>query len=178
MCSLRTTLSAQSPAPPAPPPDPSRHYQAWCNQCFPKAVVGPCARVGDDLRAADRWTVLPRVGSGRPRTLGGRRGDSDCGRRAPMRAGNGHAALEAPGEAEGISGLDRLLDLALQHMNGFRRAGAQEGVVHVDCAYDKQCNLEYEPETLSKLAQLGFALTLTCYRDESEFEQEAGTASP
>jgi hypothetical protein len=87
----------------------------------------------------------------------------------------GHAILKAPDGSEAPTGLDRLLDLALVHVNELKKIDFLEGVVHVDYAYNQQCNLEFKPETLAKLARLGFALTITCYQDESQFKPEIGT---
>jgi hypothetical protein len=82
----------------------------------------------------------------------------------------GHAILEAPENIEPEAKLEWLLDIALPHTETFRRLGITCGKIHVTYAYDSQCNLEYEPEIVEKIARLGLSFTVTCYQDESEFE--------
>ena len=78
----------------------------------------------------------------------------------------GHAVLEAP-EVMTLGKLDWLLDSVTPHKATLKQLGVTDGKVHVTYAYDSQCNLEYPPEIVEKLAKLGFAFTITCYQDES-----------
>jgi hypothetical protein len=84
----------------------------------------------------------------------------------------GHAILEAPEEIENWEKLAWLLDRILPYKDALNRFGVTDGKVHVTYAYDSQCNLEYEPEIMEKIAKLGLVFTITCYQDESEFEEQ------
>lgn len=82
----------------------------------------------------------------------------------------GHAILEAPEKIEAEAKLEWLLDTALPHTATFRHLGVTYGKIHVTYAYDSQCNLEYEPKIMEKIARAGFSFTITCHKDASEFE--------
>ena len=60
----------------------------------------------------------------------------------------------------------------MPYTNDLKLLGATYGKIHVTYAYDHQCNLEYEPEMVEKLARLGYAFTITCYQDVTEFQGE------
>jgi hypothetical protein len=47
-------------------------------------------------------------------------------------------------------------------VEGLRRHGATDIVLHVDVAYDAQCNLEFSPRLLRALAALRIPFTVTC----------------
>lgn len=54
-------------------------------------------------------------------------------------------------------------------IEGLRRHGATDIVLHVDVAYDAQCNLEFSARLLRALADLAIPFTMTCYEDAESF---------
>ena len=43
---------------------------------------------------------------------------------------------------------------------------------HLQIAYDNQCNMDFSPSLLKAISNLEIDLTISCYRDESEFEDQ------
>ena len=83
----------------------------------------------------------------------------------------GWAMLKPPEEGDETRQFEWLFNAALPHIETLRRLGATDGKLHITYAYDTQCNLGYEPELMAKLARLGLAFTISCYRDEEAFAE-------
>lgn len=78
----------------------------------------------------------------------------------------GHAVLEANGA--GMEEIGRLMASVEPHVYGLKELGVTYAKVHVDYSYSSQCNMEFSPEMIHKLSNLGYALTISCYEvDES-----------
>lgn len=75
----------------------------------------------------------------------------------------GAAEIEVPKEVESPRRLTLLLELSAPHLETLRKSGATSCHVHVDVRYWDQCNLEFEPEVLARLAALGLPFTISCY---------------
>jgi hypothetical protein len=83
----------------------------------------------------------------------------------------GYALLEAPQELDGEQQIQWLLEAAYRNRSHLGLSSGVDGKFHVTYAYDSQCNLEYGAEFLSKLCDIGLALTISCYEDKSAFEE-------
>ena len=75
----------------------------------------------------------------------------------------GHAVLEAPEDLPWQAQLEWLLEFVLPHTAVLRSHGVTDGKIHITYTFDDQCNLEYEPELVEKLARFGFRFTVSCY---------------
>lgn len=88
----------------------------------------------------------------------------------------GSATLRAPEEVDPAERLDWLLDTVLPHADALRRLGGLEGWLHSTVYFDAQCNLDYPPDRLRKLARLGVPYTVTCVHAPERFAGEGATA--
>ncbi|MCP3849657.1 MAG: DUF4279 domain-containing protein [Gammaproteobacteria bacterium] len=77
----------------------------------------------------------------------------------------GYGQLAAPDELKYYQKIEWLLDQIVPHVGLMKNLGVEEKVLHVDVEYSSQCNLEYRPEILKKLCELGATFTLTCYKN-------------
>ena len=84
----------------------------------------------------------------------------------------GYALLEPPKGIDDLQQIEWLVDTMVKNICILRKCGVIDGKFHVTYAYDSQCNIEYEPQFLSKLVEIGLAFTISCYEDESEFEND------
>jgi hypothetical protein len=75
----------------------------------------------------------------------------------------GAAEIEVPREIASARRLLWLLELSSLHLESLRKSGASTCHVHVDVRYWDQCNLEFEPEEVGRIAALGLAFTISCY---------------
>lgn len=55
-----------------------------------------------------------------------------------------------------------------------RLAGATDIELHLDVAYEAQCNVNFSPRELNSIAALGVPLTITCFPDDPK----EGSRSP
>lgn len=118
---------------------------------------------------AERLTGLSLVRKVEPGELG------KCGRHRGQPTPYGAAALAVPEAVPEGQKLEWLLATALEHLSTFQRLGADDPEVYAAYAFDAQCNLSYTPSELDKLARLGLPFSVSCYRDESQFEQAVPT---
>ncbi len=81
----------------------------------------------------------------------------------------GAATLVSPKGLSASQALAWLLDAVEPHVETLKQLGADDNAFHITYAYESQCNLEFEPNLLARLAQPGFRLTITCYQSDSEF---------
>lgn len=86
------------------------------------------------------------------------------------------ATLHAPEDLSEPEQFDWLLTRVGPHMEKLHSLGVTDGKFHVTYAFDAQCNLEFEPAFIARLAELGLAFTVTCYQDEAEFEGQRPVA--
>src|ERR1043166_7495069 len=75
----------------------------------------------------------------------------------------GAADIEVSKDVASNHRLESLLELAGPHLETLRKAGVSSCHVHVDVRYWDQCNLEFEPEVIARIAALGLAFTISCY---------------
>ena len=120
---------------------------------------------------AERLTGLSLVRKVEPGEIGER------GRYRGQPTPYGAAALAVPEAVPEEQKLEWLLTVALEHLSTFRRLGADEPEVYATYAYDAQCNLSYSSSELEKLARLSLPFCVSCYRDESQFEQAVPTVA-
>ena len=74
--------------------------------------------------------------------------------------------LHTPEEVPPAEKLTWLLNIALRHIDAFRISGADSAEVWIVEYFDGQMNMEYTPDELKKLAQLGLPLCVSCYEVE------------
>jgi hypothetical protein len=59
-----------------------------------------------------------------------------------------------------------VFELAVQrlecHVNAIRHCGAEDIVLHFQVYYENQCNLEFSPSQLSRIATLSVSFTVSC----------------
>jgi hypothetical protein len=84
----------------------------------------------------------------------------------------GAAEISVPQETPPSARLSSLLQLSAPHLEALKRIGASCCHVHIDVRYWDQCNLEFEPAEIRRIAELGLALTISCY-DYSGREEPA-----
>ena len=84
----------------------------------------------------------------------------------------GAATLWAPSEIDPSERLDWILDAVLPHLDTLRSLGGMQGWLHSNVYFDTQCNLEYQPEQLQKLAKLGITYTVCCAHAPDMFAGE------
>ena len=65
-----------------------------------------------------------------------------------------------------------LVDAAATHIPVYRRLGASLCKLHLDVRYWDQCNLEFSPEQVGRIAALGVLFTISCW-DYSGQEEPA-----
>ncbi|MEM7347401.1 MAG: hypothetical protein AAF485_24445 [Chloroflexota bacterium] len=78
----------------------------------------------------------------------------------------GHAVLKAPETINNDNKIEWLLDTILPHIETIRDLGMTYGKIHVTYGYVSQCNLEYTPEIVDKIARSGLMFTITSWEDE------------
>jgi hypothetical protein len=62
-------------------------------------------------------------------------------------------------------GTEWLADVVLKHRAQYEAAGATEMTLSLRVIHDGQCNLEFSPQLLRKIANSGMLLILSCYED-------------
>ena len=90
----------------------------------------------------------------------------DPGTRRPEPHSDGYARwmLEAPGTS--ILDSDYPWDAAERAVALCRRHGADQIVIYVTIGYTAQCNFEFSPQTMARVAQLGATLAVSCYESD------------
>ena len=63
-----------------------------------------------------------------------------------------------------------LIEVAERHLGALRESGATLCKLHLDVLYWDQCNLEFNPHELARIAALRVLLTITCW-DRSGSEE-------
>lgn len=81
----------------------------------------------------------------------------------------GHAVINAP-DAKEQNEIHMLLDMVLPHIDSLRTLGVTSGKLHLTYRYASQCNLEFDPDFLAKLARTGLELTIGCIQDADNQE--------
>jgi hypothetical protein len=82
----------------------------------------------------------------------------------------GAAFLEVPADIECARRLAWLVERAERYLAVLRESGATLCQLHLDVRYWDQCNLEFDPEELTRIAALGVLFTITCW-DRSGSEE-------
>ena len=62
-------------------------------------------------------------------------------------------------------GTEWLVDKLIEHRSAFKAAGADTIILSLDVYHDGQCNLEFSPELLRKIADSSVPMILSCYED-------------
>ena len=83
----------------------------------------------------------------------------------------GHAVVEAPPDVDSEEKLSWLLNTVLPHIGELKRLGVTQGKVHLYYVHDGQCNLDYEPEAVARVAQSGWNFCISCSEDPSYFPE-------
>ena len=110
--------------------------------------------------AAERATGMPFTTKHEPGELGSR----GRYRGVPMPDGYASRDFSVPPETEDLvaanSDLLAELERCLPH---YRAAGALHVALHYNVCYSSQCNMEFSPALLRRLAALDVVVALTCY---------------
>ena len=75
----------------------------------------------------------------------------------------GSAFVEVPADVEPARRLPWLIECAEGHLAALQALGASLCKLHVDVRYWDQCNLEFNPRELARIAALGVLFTITCW---------------
>ena len=120
-----------------------------------------CSIYGENFSpaAVEKATGLKFAVKNEPNEMG------SVGRYANKPIPYGASTLESDVKIEQGSTLDALLDLLEQHASTFRKYGAEDIVLHCDVFHDGQCNFEFSPKQVARIAKAGVALTVSCYED-------------
>ena len=87
-------------------------------------------------------------------------------RNRPIPYGSAELKFEADSiTPDMLSPKSHSLTVLRKNIKLFRDAGATMIVLHFDVAYEGQCNIEISPDLLSKLAELGIPVTISCFED-------------
>jgi hypothetical protein len=62
-------------------------------------------------------------------------------------------------------GIEWLAGVLARHQGAFESAGASQFVLRIDVYHDGQCNLEFTPSLIQKLAGSPAPVALSCYED-------------
>jgi len=82
----------------------------------------------------------------------------------PLPYGSGELIYANTGPEPSVS-LSQLLDAATILIPACRDASATSSVLHLDVAFEEQCNIEMSAEFLGRVAALGLPLTISCFED-------------
>lgn len=63
---------------------------------------------------------------------------------------------------------EEFFSAARQLVEASTGAGADHSVLHLDVAFDTQCNLEFGQAFLAAVQRLGVPFTMTCYQSDVE----------
>ena len=61
-----------------------------------------------------------------------------------------------------------MIDTLAQQIDTIRECGGDKIVLHFEIQYCKQCNLEFSPNLLRRIADMNIIFTISCYEDCSE----------
>jgi hypothetical protein len=115
-------------------------------------------------RRAEEATGLTLARTSEPGEIGVR------GRYKGLPLPYGAALLKVPPDVEPARRLSWLVERAERHLAALRESGATLCKLHLDVRYWDQCNLEFDPHELARIAALGVLFTITCW-DRSGSEE-------
>jgi hypothetical protein len=115
-------------------------------------------------RRAEEATGLTLVHTKEPGEIGER------GRYKGLPLPYGAAFVKVPPDVEPPRRLSWLLECAERHLAVLQKLGATLCKLHIDVRYWDQCNLEFAPHELVRIAALGVLFTITCW-DRSGSEE-------
>ena len=78
----------------------------------------------------------------------------------------GMAFIRAPAEIPAAERLSWIAAAVSRHLPTFRKHGAEQVVLDLSVGYKHQCNLEFSPQELRSIADLGIPFTITCVWDD------------
>jgi hypothetical protein len=90
----------------------------------------------------------------------------------------GAAHIKVSKDVASTDRLSRLLELVAPHLESLQQLGATSRHVHIDVCYWDQCNLEFEPEEIARIAVLALPLTISCYNYSGRPEPAEPNATP
>ncbi len=59
--------------------------------------------------------------------------------------------------------LEQMISSLEKNIISLKKCGAQDFVLRLVVSYETQCNLEFSPEEMNRIAAMGIHLTVTCY---------------
>jgi hypothetical protein len=62
--------------------------------------------------------------------------------------------------------LEQMIGSLEKHVDLLKKCGAQDFVLRLVVSYEAQCNLEFSPVEMNRLANLGIHVTVSCYASE------------
>jgi len=62
--------------------------------------------------------------------------------------------------------LEQMITSLEKHIDLLKKCGAQDFVLRLVVSYEAQCNLEFSPAEMNRLANLGIHFTVSCYVSE------------
>lgn len=93
-------------------------------------------------------------------------------------AGYARLNLEAEGIDPGDAEVEEaLLSLVEEYASLLREAGAEEFQMWLYVDYQGQCNMEFSPEYLGRLARMGMPLLISCYQGSEDESPRRGELS-
>jgi hypothetical protein len=108
-------------------------------------------------RGAEEATGLALARAEEPGEIGVR------GRHKGLPLPYGAALVKVPPDVDPARRLAWLIEAAKRHLAALREVGATLCKLHLDVRYWDQCNLEFDPYELARIAALGVLFTITCW---------------